>query len=569
MAAAVPLPPVPPVFTVEDALIVCGVSDVAGVAAVGRRTDAERLSEEMFNDSFESFKDMDYKSMTEDFKTMTNLTQNEGRIRFTVGVKRNLRGLLQWVKDEFRHGRDPTLTQFVLDSVENLIRKNKTHDIYIEKSKDLAKASEPEKFNSSTKWNDWKPTFTNYLRAITGRDGIPLSYIIREDDNPNHTPQQDFLDEYVLTAPLTGDAFEIDTAEVRAYLMKYITGNENAEATIQALQNKRCGRTAFKALKDHYEGVGVFGTDITRAERILYSLHYNGEKKPYMWWTEFEKQLTWAFGAFDMKEERVVYSDVMRLRILLNKVQADFLHPQKASIDVELSKVPMTYTYPQALQCFREVVNKKFPPTLLNGSSTYRRGGRGIHNVNTGRGGRFGRGYGYGRGFGGRNQGRGYGYGRGGRGYNGRGGYGRGMYGRGNYGRGNHGGRNNNWIEKKRQDSRIVNLLDGTKMELHPSFRLSDDEVRKLRKEDYDWMIQGRNEYKRKMNIGHGQYGVKMARTGDNESSSNIQNVSATTSNNEREMSIVPYQPGRSVSFSGSIMGGRNEQSEMRRNGSR
>ena len=559
MAAEAPLPPVPRLFTVEDALIVCGISDAAGVVAVGRRSDANRLSEEMFGDSFGSFMDMEYKNMIEDFKTMSNLTQNEGRIRLTVAMKRNVRGLLQWVKDEYRHGRDPSIIQFNLGDIENLVRKNKTHDLYVEKSKELANASEPEKFKTSTKWNDWKPTFLNYLRAIPGRDRTPLSYVVRENDDPNYTPQQDFLEEYVLTVPLYGDAFEIDTSEVRTYLMKYIAGNENAEATVQALQDKRCGRVAFKALMDHYEGVGVYGTDIIRAERILYTLHYNGEKKPYMWWTEFEKQLTWAFGAHDSKEGRIVYSDVMRLRMLLRKVQADFLSSQKASIDVELSKVPMTYTYSQALQCFREAVTKKFPPTLLNESSTYRRGGRGIHNINTNRGGRFGRGYG--RGYGGRNSGRGYVYGRGGRGRFG----GRSYYGRGNYGRGNYGGRGSNWINKKRNDSRIVTLIDGMKMELHPSFRLSDDEVRKLRKEDYDWMINGRNEYKRRMNQGQGRPEVKMTRTESSEYNDSS-SISTSTNSIPAERAIVPYQSSeRSVNFSGSVMGGRNEQAEIRR----
>ena len=58
MAAEVPLPPVPEIFTVEQALITCGVSEVAGVAAVNRRSDANRLSEDMFDDTFESFKDI-------------------------------------------------------------------------------------------------------------------------------------------------------------------------------------------------------------------------------------------------------------------------------------------------------------------------------------------------------------------------------------------------------------------------------------------------------------------------------------------------------------------------------
>ena len=43
----------------------------------------------------------------------------------------------------------------------------------------MADAAKPEKFEKETKWNDWAPTFLNYLRSIPGRDGVPLKYICR------------------------------------------------------------------------------------------------------------------------------------------------------------------------------------------------------------------------------------------------------------------------------------------------------------------------------------------------------------------------------------------------------
>ena len=324
-------------------------------------------------------------------------------------------------------------------------------------------------------------------------------------------------------------------------------------------------------MRDHYEGVGIHGTDITRAERILNSLFYNGEKKPYMWWTEFEKQLTWTFGAYDLYEGRKVYSDVMRLRTLLGKVNVDFLASQKASIDVELSKVPVIYTYSQALQCFREAVNKKFPPNLMQHNSSYRRGGRGIHNINTGRGGR-GRGFSYGRGgrgrgFGynryqGRGHGQGRGYGFGGRNQSGRfgGRFGGRNYNRNNYGN-NYGGRSNNWIEKTRNDSKIAMLADGRKLEIYPSMYVQDADMRLLKHEDYEWIMQGRQMNKRRMGQNYGREVQKISRPNPQYSDNNT-----TTASNQNEMSraVVPYS--RTVNFSGSIMGGRNEQAEQRQN---
>ena len=151
-AALPPNPPLPPVFTVEDALINCGISDTTGVAAVDRRSNVDRISDEMFDGQFETFKDITYEDLVTDLKTYSELTANEGRIRLTVRQKKNIRALLQWVKDEYRYGRDPSSLQFPVDQVDILIRRNKTHDAFIEKSKDLVKAAEPEKFKSTMKW---------------------------------------------------------------------------------------------------------------------------------------------------------------------------------------------------------------------------------------------------------------------------------------------------------------------------------------------------------------------------------------------------------------------------------
>jgi hypothetical protein len=83
-----------------------------------------------------------------------------------------------------------------------------------------------------------------------------------------------------------------------------------------------------------------------------------------MWWEEFEKQLTSAFTIYNKKEGRAVHSPKMKLRILLNKVQADCLVYVKASIGMELTRQPITLTYEQALATFRNEVNRKFSPQI-------------------------------------------------------------------------------------------------------------------------------------------------------------------------------------------------------------
>ena len=156
---------------------------------------------------------------------------------------------------------------------------------------------------------DWKLVFLNFLRSVSGRDGIPLAYICRENDAPVINPGADLLDMYVDAAPLPGEAFNVDANEVHTYIVSFIAGNETAEAKILPHQSENNGCLDFIALQEHYGGVGIHAIDITKADLIslIHSI-IQGEKIPHMWWEQFEKQLSMAFVIHDRREGRQVYS---------------------------------------------------------------------------------------------------------------------------------------------------------------------------------------------------------------------------------------------------------------------
>jgi hypothetical protein len=331
--------------------------------------------------------------------------------------------------------------------VSDLIRRYKTHEKFQADTKTLSEAAKPEKFKESTKWEDWKPTFLNYIRSISGRDGVPLKYICREKDEADPTPNDDFLDDYVMMAPLTGDSYAIDTVQVHTFLANFVSGNDTAEAKIQGLPRPNDGRDAFKRLVEHYEGVGIHAIDIREADEVIKSLFYAGEKPPHMWWSEFEKRLTRAFNAYVKREGRIVHSDSMKIRMLIDKIKADFLTPTKAQLEIELSRTPMSVTYEQSLALFRNMVNQKHPPQM---NATHNRSRRNINEVTSAGRGRGSRG----------------GHGRGGRG-------------------GRQGGRGNRGT-KTRTDSRMITLTDGTQIEYHASFNFPRHIYLKMKQEDQD-----------------------------------------------------------------------------------
>ena len=496
MDAAAQQPP----FTVAQVMQQCGVA----LVVFNDQTMAQRIATEVFQDSFESCLDKSITDFDDDLKILSDLTVANGRIRLSSTVKRNLKAFIQWCKDKLRIGEDPSQSLFPINNVNDLLRQAKSHKLFVEKSKTLSEIAKPANFTNKTKWDDWEPSFVNFLRSIPGRNGVPLNYVIREHDNPSNEPGSDFLTHYANMAPLNGDAFDTDATEVHTYLVNFISGNETAEAKILPHANTRNGRLEFKALKDHYAGVGVHSKDILQADKIIKDLFYGGEKKPHMWWDEFEKQLCKAFVIYDRRENREVYSDSMKLRILCSKINADFLQHTKASISIALTETPITMTFAQALAAFRNAVNSKHTPEMSNNNRTRR-----INEMS--RGGRYGRGR------------------------NNRGG-------RGGRGRLNHFSNQN---KRKPDNVRYVTGVNGQTIEVHPSFKFNRDVWNNLPDAERNRITQERSNYKR-------------SRQGNGEQRSTISQVTFETSNNDNNATKD------SSNSSASIMGGRNEQASLR-----
>lgn len=465
MAAAVPA-----AQTVLDGITNCGVP----------ANEARRVATDLFSNSFEMVKDKTIAELDEDLKAYSDLPAANGRIRFAPAIRTAIKAFIYWVQHEFRMSRDPTTTAFAINEVAGIMTRARTLERFIGNKKLMGEVAKPEKFTSETKWSEWESTLVGYLRALPGRDGVPLAYIVRSNEQPDPTPQTDFLDEYVACAPFTGEAYNVDNMEVATLIKSFLVGNTEAETKIQTLDNPRSGREVYRILNETYAGQGIFALDLAEAEKLLDDLYYNGEKRPYMWWTKFEQKLKWAHAIIDREEGngRPVYSDARKIKRLLEKrIKADFLAETKATLMVQLTQVPMHLTFLQALAALRAAVQAVHPEAFSTDAHSRTLARRQINAVARGRGG----GHNGGR-SGGRGGGRGHGGG--GRGF-GRGG------GRGSY-------YNNNDPKRSRSDSEIVTLKNGKRIEYHPSFRFPLEVLKQFPNGLYERMTNERNEYKRR-----------------------------------------------------------------------
>ena len=131
-------------YTVAKALARCGMSEEEGPASVEKLSDAKRVAKEVFQDDFNKCMDISFKNLEKDFETFEELPQNE-KITFSVSTRKNIKEFIQWVRDQVRCGKDPTLSPFPVDNIAELLRRHATHEAFVKKSLDLSDAARPEK----------------------------------------------------------------------------------------------------------------------------------------------------------------------------------------------------------------------------------------------------------------------------------------------------------------------------------------------------------------------------------------------------------------------------------------
>ncbi len=113
---------------------------------------------------------------------------------------------------------------------------------------------EPPEFKGNIKWKPWKESVISYFNSSLTKDFIPLSYIIRENDDP--IPGAIYESEHqrlVAIAPLRGTEFKHDNGVVFDFLKTW-TINGPAYPWMKQFSTTRNGRAAWMALLAYYKG---------------------------------------------------------------------------------------------------------------------------------------------------------------------------------------------------------------------------------------------------------------------------------------------------------------------------
>ena len=313
---------------------------------IGFRTEAQRTS--LIEDAFESFDD--FKSLTEkDISTMSSdfssRTVANGKITFGTRRSKQLKALVHWVHDFYRVSGNPTIvglsTGVFRLQLDRALARAEIRKSMILQSKTSATAATPGPLENEKQWKPWEEKFCNYARSHIGSNGIPLSYVIRENEVPDiEGMHPDFVSQTISCAPLTGEYYSADRRTVFNMIVSFTTGQPSRDWIKNTLRYSD-GRRSMIALRTHFAGEGNASRNMAEAERMHESIHYRGERA--LSFETFLTQCQKMFNIFEKEGEEM--SDEAKVRFLFRKVQHAGL---RSSIDAlkasQTTGTELTYT---------------------------------------------------------------------------------------------------------------------------------------------------------------------------------------------------------------------------------
>ena len=199
----------------------------------------------------------------------------------SLRAETNMKLAAYWVRYRKKTSRATTPANIMLADVRDIrgLRDWQLHHTALEASDTII---------DMKNWPKTVDAIKEYLRGNLGVTGIPLAYVVRENEAVADDPPDGWTtrqEEMIMRAPINnaaGDArtptFVTDNQRVWD-LLSEITRSKECWTYAKTGQRNRDGRVAYLALYNHYLGPNSVDNMANAVERKLMNTTYDGEKK--------------------------------------------------------------------------------------------------------------------------------------------------------------------------------------------------------------------------------------------------------------------------------------------------
>ena len=280
-------------------------------------------------------------------KTYATRTIAAGRITSGLVRIKRMQALAHWVRDFKRVNREVTIDGLEAETFLDALSVSEERARARESDKDTAEArakeATPGKLTSEKDWEKWETRLVNQLSILQGVLGVPLVYVIREEDPDPYRMYGTFTEECIANCPTSGPSFEADARTVHQLIESYTSG-KTSEVWVKRLCKYHNGRMDMAALCAHFRGEGNQSRCILDAETLRDTLCYSC--KSTMPFALFLAEVQKMFNLSEQIGEP--YTEGAKLRFLFDKVQNQELkHPLEA-VRTLVSMNPDSFTFTSA-----------------------------------------------------------------------------------------------------------------------------------------------------------------------------------------------------------------------------
>jgi hypothetical protein len=276
-----------------------------------------------------------------------------GVTRMTIGLTRLklLKGTIHWAKDKERLGMNVNLkiasndeigAKFeFLEELRVSIEREAIRKMTTETQRETrSKAASPGNLRDERQWDKWEKGLKLMLSILMGVNGVPLSYVIREEEHKRGVQYSSFQDESVAKVSLKGPKFEADARTVHE-IIETLTSGENATHWLKDIKDKSDGRQDMITLRSHFRGAGNQSRRISSAQNLHATLHYKNERA--MKFTDFITKVKEMFDIYEDCGEPQTES--AKLRFLWDKVESATLQIPMEVIKAALSRDATSWNF--------------------------------------------------------------------------------------------------------------------------------------------------------------------------------------------------------------------------------
>ena len=134
--------------------------------------------------------------------------------------------------------------------------------------KSSADAASPGPLENEKQWKRWDEKFVNYVRSHIGANSVPLSYVIRDNEEIDINGEHlDFINKTVDCAPLEGEYYAYYRMSVFDMVVSFTTGQLSGDWIKSTMKHSDRQRSK-ETLSKNFTGEGSATRNIAEAESL-------------------------------------------------------------------------------------------------------------------------------------------------------------------------------------------------------------------------------------------------------------------------------------------------------------